>query len=503
VRGAEVIPLVRGAAKKLDKLERSQLETVYEQYRTASNEWLRRQIVENNRIDILASVVLGYDVEPFHLAMMQWQFLHPESLQLSFRGGGKTTVCTVAKAIHYLCKNRDLHILLASESKGTASGFLREIKGHLEGNERLIEVFGPFYDPKVVAKWDTYEIDVVGKATGSKEASVTCIGVDASITSKHFEVALTDDLVVEKNSRTEATREQVKNWFYHTYTPLIMPPRPGVEHCGEHHILGTRQCPEDLYEHLQENELKEHAQTIPALDERENSPYPKLYPPAFFKKQRRKMGVLRFGAQYQQDVEAMRGEVFQHNDCIQLDAEEYPALTRLKVYMGVDMAVGDKEKNDFFAISVVGILGSIRKDDFFSYLLDYYLEHLRASRQEAKVLEFYDKWKPLRTGVEINQYQDILRQTLKEKRPGMVVYPIHTQLDKTTRAWKLAPLVEGHRMFFLGDGVHARPIDHLVRFPNGRGTKDYFDSLDNAIRAARRKAGRKRPERKKFGLIGG
>lgn len=501
-RGAEVIPLIRGAAKKLERLERSQLVTVLEQYRTASNEWLRRMVIEKNRIDILASVILGYEVKPFHIAMLRWQFLHPESLQLSFRGGGKTTCCTTARAIFYFCKNRDFRLVLGSESKGNAAGFLREIKGHFENNEKLQEVFGTFYDPHIVGKWDTYEIDVVGKKHFGKEASIMCTGIDASVTSKHFNAGIYDDLAVEENSRTENMREKTKTWYYKTWTPLILPPDPKIEHSGEHHGLGTRQHPEDIYGHLEENELKGHVQKIPALNEREMSPWPDKFKPEFFKEKRRRMGIIMFNAQYQQDVEAMRGEVFQYDECQQLDDKDWPELSALRVYMGVDLAVGEKDKHDMFAISVVGIRGSISKRDFYSYLLDFYLEHLRASRQPDKVLEYYDKWKPLRTGIEANQYQDVLRQVVKERRPSMVCFPIHTSLDKRTRAWKLAPLFEDKRAFFRSKGIHARAIDHLVRFPGGKGSKDYFDSYDNAIRAARKKMGRRRRE-KEFGVLGG
>ena len=501
---AEVIPIIRGATARLDSLERSQLTTVYEQYRTASNEWLRRQIVENNRIDILASVILGYDVEPFHLAMMRWQFAHRESLQLAFRGGGKTTTCTVTKAIFYLCKTRDFTIVLGSESKGNSAGFLREIKGHLENNVRLIEVFGVFYDPHIVGKWDNFEIDVVGKKHFSKESSIMCTGIDASITSKHFDAGLYDDLVVEENSRTDSMREKTKIWYYKTWTPLLKPPDATVQHRGEHHGLGTRQHPEDLYGWLKDNELKGHTQEIPALDEHENSPYPSKYTPEFFKDQRRKMGIILFGAQYQQDIEAMRGEVFQLDDCQTLDEKDYPSIESLRIYMGLDLAVKDQERHDMFAISVIGVQGTFISGDVYIYLLDYYLDHLRAALQDDKVVEYFDRWSPLRVGIEVNQYQDILKDLVKEQRPGMNCLAINTDLDKVTRAHKITHYFEGKRVFFR-KGVHNRPIDHLVRFPNGKNTKDYFDSFDNALRAARGKSGktRNRQERKKFGILGG
>jgi phage terminase large subunit-like protein len=364
----------------------------------------------------------------------------------------------------------------------------------------LIEIFGPFYDPNIVGKWDTHEIDVVGKRHFGKEASIMCTGVDAAVTSKHFNAGIYDDLAVEDNSRTPAMREKIKTWYYKTWTPLILPPDSNIPHSGEQHGLGTRQHPEDQYSHLSSNELKDKVLEIPALDSQGNSPWPEMYPPKFFKQKRRRMGIILFNAQYQQNTEAMRGEVFQYDNCIQLPDEEWPALEKLRVYMGVDLAVGEKDRDCMFAISVIGIMGSVSKRDYYSYLLDYYLEHLRASEQEAKVIEFYDKWKPLRTGLEANAYQDILRQTLKKSRPSMVVRKITTKVDKLTRAQKLSWLFEAKRAFFHDNGRHARPIDHLVRFPSDKFTKDFFDSYDNAHVAAKKK-GKRRNQRKQFGVL--
>jgi len=495
-----VVPIIRGATARLDKLERSELITVYQQYRTASNEWLRRQIVENNRIDILASVILGYEVQPFHLAILRWQFLHPESLQLVFRGSGKSTMGTVTKVIHYLCKNRDFTVAICSESKTNSAGFLREIKGHLENNQRLIEVFGPFYDPHVVGKWDSTEIDVVGKKHFGKESSVTCTGVDAAITSKHFDAGIFDDFAVEDNSRTEAVREKVKTWFYKTWTPLLKPPDPTVSHRGEHHGLGTRQHPEDIYQHLEKNELAGHTQVIRALDQHRKSPWPSRYSPEFFEDKERKMGIVLFGAQYQQDADAMKGEIFKFDNCVTVSDSEWPDCDELSVYMGLDLAVKDRQINDMFAISVIGLRGNVAKDDYWVYLLDFYVEHLSAIEQPSKILEFYDKWKPLRIGIETNQYQDIIRQYLKQKRPMSVCYPIETSIDKRTRATKLSPIFENRRVIFKKD-VHNRAIDYLVRFPNGKGTKDFFDSFDASYRAATKKSGKRKRRTISVGVL--
>jgi len=502
-RGAEIVPLIRGAAKKLERLERSELVSVYEQYRTASNEWLRRQIVEHNRIDILATVILGYTVKPFHLAMMKWQFQHPQNLVLSFRGCGKSTICTVVKAIHLHCKNRALRILIVSESKGTASDILRDIKGHYESNERLAEVFGTFYDPKIVTKWDVSAISIVGAPITQKETSIMCAGPDTRITSKHFDVGLIDDLVTEDNSRTEHIRNRVKTWYYKTYRPLILPPKPGMEHRGEQHHNGTFYHWDDHYHHLESNELKGKVLKIPALDVNDNSPWPEEYTSEFLLNQQDELGTIVFGSQYQMNTDAMKGEIFQYDDCQQIEEADYPPLSDMIITMGVDLSADEKEqkKNAMFAIAVIGIVGSIAKDDIYIYLLDYYLQHLRPSKQPEKVLEYYDIHKPYRVGIETNQYQISLKETVKLKRPQMNAIKVHTQVDKITRGINLSRYFENGRVFFK-KRVHAKPIEHLVLFSAQSKYKDFFDAFDNAVYAAKRKRKKQdKPKRKPFGVI--
>jgi len=216
---------------------------------------------------------------------------------------------------------------------------------------------------------------------------------------------------------------------------------------------------------------------------------------------RKRMGLLLFGAQYQQDVSAMRGDIFDYDDCLEIKDEEYPPVDELRVYMGVDLASDEKERkqNARFAIAVIGIRGSIIKDDFYVYLLDFYDEHLRPTKQPAKVLEFCDRHKPLRAGIDSVQYQDSLRQHVKDQRASTNFVKVDLKIDKVTRAWKLAPLFENKRVFFR-KGVHAKAIEQLVLFPGGK-YKDFFDAFANAIYAAKKRSKKKRKERQHVGLL--
>lgn len=496
-----IVPLYRGVAKKLDKMERSELQMVYQQQKTAMNNWIRTQVIENNRIDILAKEVLGYTVKPFHLKMMQWQFLHPDNLQLVFRGSGKTTICTVTRSIFHIIKNRNIRMLFCSKSKTNSEGFLREVKSQLVGNENLIEIFGEFYDPRKVEKWDNSEIMVLGRTQVAKESTITCVGEDSTITSKHFDIAFIDDLITEENARTSVMRDKTKTYYYKTVLPMMEQPDPNIPHRGEIHRQGTRYHFEDLYGHFEANELKEHTQVIPALDEMGNSPWPEKFPPARFKEIRQNAGLIIFASQYQCSTEEMKGEIFKYDNCIELEDKEFPKTNDLRVFMGTDLASTEKEINDKFAIAVVGIRGNIRKNDFYVYLLDYYLGHLRPTKQPDKFVEFYLKWDPIYAGIESNQYQDSLRQIIKEKHPNFRIYKRQTSKDKISRAWKLAGSVFDNKRMYFRKGVHHEPIENLVLIqPNSKKHWDFFDALDHAIGSAKRRAGKKK-KRKSFGLL--
>jgi predicted phage terminase large subunit-like protein len=484
-----VTPILQGGAQTLETSERSELIQLYEHYKAMGNEWLKRQIIQNNRIDILATAVLNYHMEPLHYALLRYQFIHPDNLQLVFRGAGKTTIATIAKVIHLLLKNPNLRILLASKTAPNAQAFLKEIRGHFESNDLLADIFGQYYDPHLVNKWDSSEIEVLPRTTHTKEASITCVGVDGTIVSKHYDVIIGDDLVDEDNSRTEYMREKAKTWYYKTLEPTLEPPDPDVPHRGEYHRLGTRYHYADLYGHLIENELANHHQIIPALKDG-RSPWPKKYPPEWFEAKRKKMGIIIFNSQYQCDTEAMKGEIFQYDDCQVIDGKDIPS--DLKIYSGTDLAISQKDTADHFAHVVIGedSSGNI-------YIIDWLEGQFRFNKQTKKIIKYYNKWDPIRSGIEINAYQEAQYQNLKDKDKDIRLTPITANKDKITNAWKMSALFEEHRIFFKKTGDYQLKIEQMVLFPNYR-YKDWFDALHLALKARKRRQRKPRSEPKLY-----
>lgn len=475
-------PNLKGSLAALETAERSQLIHTLDLCANMTNEWLRRQILVNNRIDLLATEVLGYKVQPFHRKMMIWQFQHPNNLQMAFRGAGKSTTCTVTKAVHLLLKNPNLRIVIASKTLGNAQGFLKEIKGHFENNVKLREIFGPYYDPHKVTKWDDSEITVLPKTSNTKEASITCVGFQGTIVSKHYDVEMSDDLCDEDNSRTQYMRDKLWSWYYSTLDPTIEPPDPSVLHRGERHRLGTRFHYDDIYGRWQGDvknpgPLYSHTQIIPALDENERSPWPEKFKPEFFKEKKAISGTIIFNAQYQCNTEAMKGEIFTFDQCQIVADSDIP--DELRKFMGVDLAISEDEAADHFAIVVIGV---DRNDHY--YVLDFFDGQLRFNDQAKKIREFYQKHDPIRVGIETNAYQLAQFQNLKDWDRDMRLKDVKTDKDKIARAWKLSAIFEDMRFHFRKN--QGKLIDQLVLFPAFR-YKDLFDALDIAVTASKLK----------------
>jgi phage terminase large subunit-like protein len=475
---------------KIKNAERSELLEYYGFSKTLYNQWLKKQILENNRIDLLASEILDYIIKPFHLSMMQFQFLHPDNLQLVYRGSGKTSICTICKSVHLLLKDPNLRILIASKTTGNAESFLKEIKAHFEKNEKLIEIFGPYYDKN--RKWDNREIEIAQRTKITKESTITCIGVDGTIVSKHYDIIFSDDLVDQNNSLTEYMREKTKDFYYSAILPTLEPPDPNVPHRGEHHRQGTRFHYNDLYGHLIENELKDHYQRIMGINKEGKTVWPEKHPPEWFEKQRKELGIIRFNAQYLCDAEAMKGKIFKYDDCQLIKREDLPK--DLSYYMGVDLAIGEKEQNDNFVIVVIG-----KKEEYY-YIVDFYEGQIRFSDQTRKIRDYYKRYDPIKAHIETNAYQEAQYQNLKDKYPDMRLKPKKQNKDKVSRAWKRSAEFDDKRVFVLDIPKSHQIIEHLVLFPDGPGSKDFFDAMDLAFSAS--KAKRRKRRNYEPGLLG-
>lgn len=160
------------------------------------------------------------------------------------RGTFKSSVASVAYPIWRLINNPNLRILIDSEVYSNSKNFLREIRGHLDANETLKELFGEFR----TSNWNESEITIAQRTVIKKEASITCGGIGTIKVGQHYDLIIADDLNSQNNSETVEGRRKVIR-HYQMYTGLL---DPGGTVC----VIGTRYATDDVIGHILSNEVK-------------------------------------------------------------------------------------------------------------------------------------------------------------------------------------------------------------------------------------------------------
>jgi predicted phage terminase large subunit-like protein len=448
----------------------------------ARKNWIKTAVLKHNRMDVLAKEVLGLEIKPFHRALQKFAVRHSKTLQLCFRGSGKTTSVNVVLCIGLILQNPNIRILIASRTLGLARDILKEIKHHLEYNPIIRELFGE----QKGDKWDSQEIIVKGRTIAAKEGTLSTIGTEGQVVGRHFDAIFADDIVDDSNARTPGERAKVKTFFYKTLLPTLEPH-------GQLHVIGTRYHFDDIYGHLEANDMKDTTQIIPALDENGRSPWPEKFPSKYLRKLRKNAGSIIFDSQYQCNTKKMRGGMFQYDWMVEVDASDVPK--EALIYHGVDLAIGNKESNDYFAIVSIAILG--RK----IWVLDCREVRLRFSQQVKLIVAWHDRDDPIETGVEANAYQAALADEVNEKYPRVRCKKVFTKKDKETRGLKISARFEAGDVAFVKTPNNRKMIDHLVIFPKG-SADDLFDALDHAItRALKNRKRRRRGRSRRLGII--
>lgn len=482
-----------------NRLSRDELIERLDVARGVRREFIRTLVLEKNRIDVLAKI-LGYDVAPHHLKIAQHQFRHvgEEYLILAPRGFGKTIIGTITKGIHLVLKRpQDIRILIASKTAENAKNMLSAIKKQFEDNALFRYYFGNFVG---FDEWGSASIVVRQRAKPLKEPTIATIGVDGTIVSKHFDIILADDLVDEKNAKTEVQRKTVHTWYYKVLMPCLEPPRDEFEHRGEMSIIGTRYHFDDHYGHLIENECEGSTLHIPALVNEEgeadavngDSSWEEGFPTEELYKRKHKMGNIIFSAQMQNDVEAMKGEIFQFDDIRTCSEDDLP--NDLVFYTGSDLAINQKESSDMFSY----LTGGYHKKTGTYYIVDFFEGRLRFSQQTAAIIDNARRWNVAKSGVETNAYQEAQLQHIEDEDGEIPIVGIKTTSDKISRAWKLTPLFETGKVVFLDKFQDL--IEKFVKFPN-TAKKDWFDAFDVMVRTSKKKRRRRRDPDEEFGLL--
>lgn len=442
---------------------------------------VRDYIVEDHRIDILASWVLGLDLRWYHLAILDHQDADDYALTLAWRGAGKTTAGTVLRAIFEILVNPNIRILIASKSHANAVGMLEEVKGYMK-TERFIRCFG---DLSRSDKWDTVAINVGNKTLVSKEHTIDTTGVETALPSRHWDLMLVDDVCDEATSRTKAQRDKLHTWYFKTLDPCLMPN-------GRKFVNGTRYHHEDLYTELMGGEMKDRSLVIPVENEKGEPADPERFSREWIDSKRKNDRVI-FDSQYMLNVDKMANSPFEwegltnyytvrtnedgHKIIIR-EGKEIP-FSKLLVVQAVDPSTGTVGVGGaFFAHITIGI-----DPDQFKYVLHYFFKRIPFHNQLTMIKTLHRDHNSAVVGIEANAYQKVLVDQLRfEPGEKVPVVPVITRADKQTRILKRTATFDTNQIWLRRSDTVLQ--DHLMSVLEKDNKKDLFDALDIGVTLA-------------------
>lgn len=476
-------------------LDYSKVQIVEKELESADNkDAMIKYLIENASFEVAYYLVCKYitkrSVQELHKSIIANISSNKSTLDLAPRGFGKSTVGDVDYCITRILRDPNIRIMIGSKTQTQAQAFLKEIRTHFEQNEDLLRIFGDWKTSKDNV-WNDREFTVNKRNIIKKEATVTALGASGAVISKHFDIIIGDDLVGLENARTERQRANLKEWFYSSLFPTLEPD-------GEIHILGTRYNPLDLYEDL----IKSGSYTvniqkaIQVVNGVECSLWEGKFTLEKLKQIRADSGKIIFNMQYQNDTELAKGKIFKaqyfkYYEEYKLDydfqtakiriknAEGIDTWKKVKVYMGADLAISEKENedNDYFVLMMIGV-----DDEKNVYVLEYVKERLSFNSQLNTIISYGRNKYPMveRIGVETVAYQKSLAQELR-RLSLLPIININTSKDKVTRAMRRSANFENGKVFFR-EGMDDLE-ECLLLFPEV-DHDDLFDALDFAMNMA-------------------
>lgn len=342
---------------------------------------------------------------------------------------GKSELISKKFPAWYLGKHPDHEIILATYGAELSYDFSRIARETLRRNRAL---FGVELDDKsqAVQRWGIKD----------HRGGMVAVGVGGPITGRGFHIGIIDDPV---KNREEANSETIRNktweWYRSTFRTRAYPDAAII-------LVMTRWHEDDLGGRLlQEQEGDWEVIRLPAVAEDNDllgrAPGDPLWPERYTLSElegiRRDIGSHEWLALYQQRPTAPGGNLFKREWLQYVDSTPQD----LRIYQTVDLAISKKETADNFVILTFGM-----DKDANVFIFDLYVGHNSFPEQVKLILSYFEKWKPLRVGIESTAYQQALAQHLRA-HTAVPVQELKPSADKVTRALKITPHFENGKVY--------------------------------------------------------
>ena len=377
---------------------------------------------------------------------------------------GKSTLASVAFPAWHLGRNPEHEFISCSYSGSLAMSFSRKVRHQLREPNYKNVFSGASLDPtsQSVESWLT-----------TKGGGYVAAGVGGGITGKGAHVLVIDDPVKNReDAESEHSRSSVWDWYTSTaYTRLA----PG----GGILVILTRWHDDDLAGRLLQAAAdgadEWEVVKYPAIAEQDeefraegDALHPERYDIPSLEKIQRAIGPRDWSALYQQNPVADEGDYF-NREMINYYDEADLDYTRLRYYCAWDLAIGQRERNDYSVGIVVGV------DEYDRlYIVDCIRGKWDGFELVEQILDLYETWRPGVVGIEKGHIEmalgPFLQKRVRERRLNEAYFKdLKTgRRDKEARARAIQGRMQQGMVYLPKEPLWVGPlIAELLRFPNG------------------------------------
>jgi hypothetical protein len=464
---------------------------------------------------------------PFHAELMR-DLENPANrliARIAPRGHAKSTCAAFAYPLWCICEQRRRNIVIVTHEASLATQFVRDIRHELETNERIIATYGDLCVEEATER----RSDEATKGEGPRDrgakgqsagpsprrkrgpraarSTAPLAGPQSSNVNKHQrrtrrkwtetlfttatgitvqakgsgaslrgtrvgpqrpDLIVCDDIEEDEQVASPEGRRKLERWFRQVVMPALAPD-------GQLLVLGSLIHYDSLLANLRD------PQRFPRWDYKvyraleaergEDGNYyrvalwPARWPVERLDEERERVGTLAFEQEYQANpiddsIRVFRPEWLQRYDPDQLVERNLITL------MAVDPATG-VSGGDYFALWI----GSVDKTTGVIYTRQLTLERIGIVDQVRRIVAAFQRWRPLKIGIETVAYQVALKQILEEhsrqQHLYMPIVPIQTLANKRARIEGTAPFYE-NGTFRLPAQLDPEAESQFLHFPKAR-----------------------------------
>ena len=395
----------------------------------------------------------------------------------------KSSIITFGKTIQDILNDPEVTFGIFSHTRPIAKAFLRQIMRELESNRMLQAAFPDVLwgeDVKASPKWSEDDGIIVKRKGNPNEATIEAWGlVDGQPVSKHFQVLLYDDIVVQASVSTPEMIEKTRTRLEESYSL-------GVTPGGKRRFAGSRWHFNDAYRTVVDRGtaiLREHPGREGGTEDGESVYWTELV----HRQKRRDMGPYTYAAQILLNPKADAMQGFKR-EWLRYYANANPE--RMNKYLLVDAASSKKKGSDYTAMMVVGLA-----TDGNYYVLDMVRDRLNLAERLERIFTLHRKWKPKQVRYErYGMMADIeaIRARQEAETYRFDVIEVAGVTSKIDRVRRLIPMFEQGKVWIpktlhvtdwqktVVDLVHSFVEEEYMAFPVGL----HDDMLDAFARIA-------------------